>query len=444
MDEGKTVATSVLETAEQAVIGSILIDSACLGDVMTAVRDEDFPDTKYRRIFEAARALFTSGAPVDVVTIIDKAGPDLRSLAVDCMDLTPTTVNVLHYCGILREQAALDRLKIAAASLYGAQSMEEAAEAVASAESVITARPGVSVMSITEIMADFMTRMSAPAPDYIKWGLEMMDGALHTAPGHYVLVGARPSTGKTALALQVGLNIAKTKRVGFFSLETGAATAGDRIAASTLPVRLPDIKAHRITPDYMQTIADAMSRDDLISRKFDFITGASMSVPEIKSVAMARRHEVIIIDYVQLIRPTTKGDRQEQMQDVSIQLRALAQLTGLVIIALAQLRRPATGSENKAPTMADLKESGQFEQDADTIMLMYLTEPQNRKSPRFIKIEKNKDGPAGFGRRFQFDGEHQRFEMIIEDRAIRAPFRDLDENEQLELPGNWGPDRRPK
>ncbi len=437
MDEKKTAAISVLETAEQAVIGSILIDAACLGDVMTAVRDEDFPDTKYRRIFEAARALFSAGAPVDVVTIVDKAGPDLRALAVDCMELTPTTVNVLRYCSILREQAALDRLKRPAAALYGAQSMEEAADAVSAAETIITARPGVSVMSITELMADFMTRMGAPAPDYIKWGLEMMDGALHTAPGHYVLIGARPSTGKTALALQVGLNIAKTKRVGFFSLETGPETAGDRIAASTLPVRLPDIKAHRVTPEYMQSIAEAMGRDDITARKFDFITGASMSVPEIKSVAMARRHEVIIIDYVQLIRPTTKGDRQEQMQDVSIQLRALAQLTGLVIIALAQLRRPAAGSENKAPTMADLKESGQFEQDADTIMLMYLTDPKNRKSPRFIKIEKNKDGPAGFGRRFEFDGEHQRFDMIIENQPARVPFREMDDNEQLKLPEGW-------
>lgn len=435
MNEEKT--TTVLETAEQAVIGSILIDAGCLGDVLTAVRDDDFPGMEYRRIFTAARTLFTAGQPVDIVTIVDKAGADLRDLAVECMEVTPTTVNVLHYCSILREQAALDRLRGPAAALYGAQSMAEAADAVAEAEGIITSRPGVTVASITEIMADFFKRVSAPAPDYIKWGLELLDGALHTAPGHYVLLGARPSTGKTALALQVGLNIAKTKRVGFFSLETGMDTAGDRIAANTLPVRLPDIKARRISQEYMTILVDAMGKEDITSRTFDFITGASMSVAEIKSVAMARRHEVVIIDYVQLIRPAVRGDRQEQMQDVSIQLRAMAQLTGVVIIAIAQLRRPNVGSENKAPTMADLKESGQFEQDADTILLMYLDDPKNRKGPRCIKIEKNKDGPAGLLRRFDFDGEHQRFDMIIEEKP-RAAFRDLDDrDEQLKLPAGW-------
>ena len=438
MNEERASTPVILETAEQAVIGAILIDAACLGDVLTAVRDEDFPGKNYRRIFTAARALFNEGKPVDIVTIIDKAGPDLRDLAVGCMEVTPTAANVLHYCSILREQAALDRLRGAAADLYGAQSMAEAADAMATAESIITDRPGVSVASITDIMANFLTRMSAPAPDYIKWGLELMDGALHTAPGHYVLLGARPSTGKTALALQVGLNMAKTKRVGFFSLETGMDTAGDRIAASTLPVRLPDIKARRITPEYMKTMVEAMGTTGLTSRTFDFITGASMSVAEIKSVAMARRHEVVIIDYVQLIRPTVRGDRQEQMQDVSIQLRAMAQLTGVVIIAIAQLRRPPTGAENKAPTMADLKESGQFEQDADTIMLMYLDDPKNRNGPRCIKIEKNKDGPAGLMRRFNFDGEHQRFDMIIETQRTRSQFKELDDNEQYTLPEGWG------
>ena len=97
MSEEKTAGVTVLETAEQAVIGSILIDARCLGDVLTAVRDEDFPGQQYRRIFAAARTLFTAGQPVDIVTIIDKAGSDLRDLAAGCMDVTPTAANVLHY-----------------------------------------------------------------------------------------------------------------------------------------------------------------------------------------------------------------------------------------------------------------------------------------------------------------------------------------------------------
>ena len=433
----KDVATTVLASAEQAVIGSILIDAACIGDVLGAVRDDDFIHQPYRRLFAAARALFTAATPVDVITIVDKAGADLAELAKECMDVTPTAANVLHYCSILREQAALERLKGPAMDMMEAKTPQETIDAISAAEGIITDRPGISVASITEIMADFLTRMGRPAPDYVKWGLDMLDSSLHTAPGHYVLLGARPSTGKTALALQVGLNIAKTKRVGFFSLETGMETAGDRIAAQALPVTLPSIKARRLSQSDMMVIANAMGKDDLTARSFDFITGASMSVPEIKSVAMARRHEVVIIDYVQLIRPTVRGDRQEQMQDVSIQLRALAQLTGMVIIALAQLRRPASDAKDKAPTMADLKETGQFEQDADTILLMYLEDGADRTGPRRIKIEKNKDGPAGFYRRFSFDGEHQRFEMLAENTPARNPFKELDDYEQLELPAGW-------
>lgn len=433
----KSATNTLLASAEQAVIGSMLIDAACIGDVLGAVRDEDFIHQPYRRLFAAARALFVSASPVDVITIVDKAGVDLRDLAKDCMDVTPTSANVLHYCSILREQAALERLKGPAMDMMEAKTSQDALDAISAAEAIVTDRPGVSVASITEVLADFFTRMGKPAPDYVKWGLEMLDGALHTAPGHYVLLGARPSTGKTALALQVGLNIAKTKRVGFFSLETGMETAGDRIAAQALPVTLPSIKARRLSPSDMGVIANAMAKDDLSARSFDFITGASMSVPEIKSVALARRHEVVIIDYVQLIRPTARGDRQEQMQDVSIQLRAMAQLTGMVIIALAQLRRPASDAKDKAPTMADLKETGQFEQDADTILLMYLEDGADRTGPRRIKVEKNKDGPAGFYRRFKFDGEHQRFEMLTENSPARNPFKEIDENEQLELPEGW-------
>lgn len=427
---------TILASAEQAVIGSMLIDSTCIGDVLGAVRDEDFIHTPFRRLFAAARALFVDAAPVDVITIVDRAGADLQSLARDCMDVTPTAANVLHYCSILREQAALERLKGPAMDMMGAKTPQEALDAITAAESIITGRPGVSIATMDEVMANFLTRMSSPAPEYIKWGLELLDGALHTAPGHYVLLGARPSTGKTALALQVGLNIARTKRVGFFSLETGMETAGDRIAANTLPIRLPDIKARRISAASLKAIVTAIGENSLAYQNFDFVTGSSMTVQEIKSVAMARRHEVVIIDYVQLIRPTVRGDRQEQMQDVSIQLRALAQLTGMVIIALAQLRRPATDSKDKAPTMADLKETGQFEQDADTILLMYLEDGTDRAGPRRIKIEKNKDGPAGFYRRFSFDGEHQRFEMITEGTP-RSPFKELDDNEQLELPEGW-------
>lgn len=444
-ESASTPAASALETAEQAIIGSMLIEDRCVGDVVTTITADDFTDASYRRLFEAARDLYNEGAPVDVVTIIDRAGGALRNLALSCMELTPTATRVLHYCEILHQQATLARLQAAALAVAGAGTLEEATDLLAQAAGIVSGRPGVKVYSMTEIMADFMQRMGQPAPPYLKWGLGMLDANLHTSAGHYVILGARPSTGKTALGLQAGLNIAAEKRVGFISLETGHETAGDRIAAGNLPVTLPDIKQRNIDLQKMTDIVSGPEISRLCGRYFDFVEASSMTVQEIKSLALARRYEVVIIDYVQLIKPTVRGDRQEQMQDVSIQLRAMAQLTGITVIALAQLRRPDSRpartdgkSAPPAATMADLKETGQFEQDADTVLLMYLVDPEKRGGDRYIKIEKNKDGHAGLRGRFSFDGKKQLFTPVKADGSSldgSPAFHEIpDDDPQYQIP----------
>lgn len=426
-----------LETAEMSIIGAMLIDDRCVGDVLTAVRAEDFVTPRYRQLFKAVQELFALSIPIDPVTLLDRAGAECQKAITECMDVTPTAANVAYYCGVLREQAALYRLRQAAEELAEAQSVEQAQAILVKAESALTDRPGVTVMSITQMMASFFQRLGAPSPDYLKWGLGMLDGALHTAPGSYVLLGARPSTGKTALALQLGLNIAETKRVGFFSLETGPAVAGDRLAAGNLSVTLPDIKARRVDASWMQALASEAGRKDEFKRPFDFISCASMSVPDIRSLALANKYDVVIIDYVQLLRSTSRGERTEQMQSVSMELRAMTQLTGITVIALAQLRRPEAGTKPKAPTMADLKESGQFEQDADTVLLMYKHEADNNNSDRWLKIEKNKEGYAGLVNRYRFDGKKQRFIPVEADgRMPETKFEELDDGQE-EIPGVW-------
>lgn len=424
-----------IDEAEQAVVGSMLIDARCVGDVLASVREEDFVTPRYKRLFTAARDLFARNVPLDAVTILNEAGPELKDTVYQCMDHTPTAANVLHYCSILRETAALLRVRQMAQKLEEAEDLSRARDLIADAENVLTDRPGVTVTSLSAMMASFMARMGQPKPNYIHWGLGMLDDALHIDKGSYVLLGARPSTGKTALALQLGLNIAKDKRVGFFSLETSEEIAGDRIAAANLDITLPSIKERKVDPSTLQALAYQLAHRNQFTRNFDFIRASSMTVAEIRSLALAKKFDVIIIDYVQLIRPATRGDRTEQMQAVSMELRALAQLTGIVVVALAQLRRPETQGKAKAPTMADLKESGQFEQDADAVLLMYHEDSDNRRSDRWIKIEKNKEGYAGLRARFRFDGEHQRFNLVEADgRPIKPKFKELDNYEHGEIP----------
>lgn len=434
-----------LEAAEAAIIGSMLIDADCVGDVLTRVQAGDFIDPRYRRLFEAVRDLYNSGAPVDPVLVLDRAGGDaVRDVLQGCMDRTPTAANVLHYCEVLREQAGLHRIHEAADCLAEVEDLAEAQDILARVQGELSAKPGVQVVNLAQLMADFLRRVSGPKPEYLHWGLGMLDKALHVDRSQYVIIGARPSTGKTALALQLGLSIANEKRVGFFSLETVPEVAGDRIAALSLDITLPAIQERRVDPTALQILAHQLSPRGVFQKNltnFEFISAAGMTVEEIRTLALARRYDVIFIDYVQLLRSSSRGERTEQMQDVSMAIRAMAQTTGLVIVALAQLRRPEGVKKVPAPTMADLKESGQFEQDANVVLLMYHTDPDNKASDRLIKIDKNKEGYIGLAARFRFEGKKQRFVFVDKDGkdiAEKSKFQEIgDDQMEMEPPDTW-------
>lgn len=436
MSEEK-LAPELAYEAEVAIVGSLLIDDRCVGDVLTQVREEDFRNPRMRAMFAAARDLYLERKPIDAVTVVERAGGGvLRQDARTCMDLTPTAANVLNYCAILREQSSLARIHDAAAALQETRTVDEARDLLASTQADLTDRPGVTVVSLAELMAGFMRRMGQPKPDYVRWGLGILDSMLHTGAGSYVIIAARPSTGKTALGLQLGLNIAQHKRVGFYSLETVPEVAADRIAAANLEITLPEIKDRKVDPSTMQVLASQLAGSDLLRGSFDFISASAMTVADIRAMALAKRHEVVVIDYVQLIRPTIRGERTAQMQQVSMELRAMAQMTGVIVVALAQLRRPDTQQKQKAATMADLKESGQFEQDADTILVMYHDDPNNRNSDRWLKVEKNKEGYAGFRSRFRFDGKKQTFAPVDKDgrpMEDKSRFEELDDGQE-EIP----------
>lgn len=428
-----------ISLAEQSIVGAILIAPERIGDVLTQVTPADFSSAPLRAIFSAAQELYLANRPIDFVTVSAAAGGgDLQRVALECMEITPTAANVMTYCGILRREAELARIRRAGRELQEVTDPDEARDLLARVQGEMTERPGVRVVSLAAMMADFLTRMSRPKPDYVHWGLGLLDDMLHTGPGSYTIVAARPSTGKTALALQLGLNIAQTKRVGFYSLETTPEIAADRIGAATLDITLPQIKDHRTTPSDIQALASQMGAAERLLGDFDFISASSMTVADIRAMALARRHEVVIIDYVQLVKPTIRGERTAQMQQVSMDLRAMAQMTGVVIIALAQLRRPDTQQKQKAATMNDLKESGQFEQDADAVLLMYHVEPDNRASDRWIKVEKNKEGYVGFRARYAFDGRKQTFRAVNSDgSAIKEPeLRDIQMGLE-DIPDQW-------
>ena len=241
----------------------------------------------------------------------------------------------------------------------------------------------------------------------------------HRELGDMVGIGAAPSTGKTAFALQWAARLSQKYRVGFYSLETNAAKAADRLVAQLSGTPLGDIKQRRFTEEQWARIGDATSI--FAQGKFEHIPASSMSAMDIVSTALSRRHQVVIVDYIQLIgRHDGKTHaRFDIVTNTSLTLHQAAQTHGILVVALSQLSRPEKkDGKPLRPDMHSFRESGQIEQDLDVAMLLYLSDPDDYTGSRICKIGKNKEGRKGEVE-LDFDGTIQRFTLAKPNTAAQ-------------------------
>lgn len=425
--------------AQSAVLGSMLLSDVAAAQIVRELQPEDFGSSTFRKLYTAAREIVLGGEPLDPVTLLARAGKAYEPTVVSIMETTPTAANFKAYCEIVTQQAALGRIQAAAMEIINAADAEEARGLLAKASAAALSVGRVQSGALSEALGSLYIDLNdGKRPDYLSWGIRQLDKKLLALPGSFVFIAARPSAGKTALALQLALHIAKTKRVGFYSLETGSRQITQRIAASISGVALASIKSGTLAPLQMEQFSQAASVASSLS--LDIVEAAGMSAPDIEAHALSKRHEVIFIDYVQIVDVASdrrSGTRQEEMASVSRSLHAFAQRSGTTVIALAQLSRQDSGGVIRAPQLSDLRESGQFEQDADAVVFIYLTDPQDYKSNRKIKIGKNKDGELG---EFEmiFDGPHQRFlppETRRREEPPRRGFYQVDDD--THLPEGW-------
>lgn len=426
--------------AQSAVLGSMLLSDTAAAQIVRELRPWDFSSATFRTLYTAAREIILSGEPFDAVTLLAKAGKAYEPTVVSIMEATPTAANFKAYCEIVTQQAALGRIQAAAMEIINAADAEEARRLLAKASSAALSVGSVQSGALSTALGNLYIDLNeSKRPDYLSWGIRQLDKKLLALPGSFIFIASRPSAGKTALALQLALHIAKTKRVGFYSLETGSRQLAQRIAANISGVDLSAIKYGTLAPLQMEQFSKAASAASGLS--LDIVEASGMSAADIEAHALAKRHSVIFIDYVQIVDVTAdrrSGTRQEEMASVSRSLHAFAQRSGVTVIALAQLSRQDNGGVIRAPQLSDLRESGQFEQDADAVVFIYLTDPKNYKSNRKIKIGKNKDGELG---EFEmiFDGPHQRFLPLDTQRREEPPrkgFYPVDDDTLL--PEGWG------
>jgi len=395
-------------TAQVGLIGSLLIDSrAIAGDVMRTVSAEDMTSF-YRTMFEACQRLFTAMRPIDPVTLLDELGgarEEYSKKLVEIMDLTPTAANWKAYADIIRSDAQLRRFQDTANDIVSAVSLDEARSAAERLSRLLADRPQLRIVPFAQGFAEFLQRQGGgEAPKYLHWGYPALDERLYVEDGDFLILGGYPSSGKTILAMQFAYRMAANGlRVGVFSLETRDRKLYDRLFSHIARVPFEKVKKRGIDRNELNGILEEMAPiADKTSLEVCHVAG--MSVADIQAVSLSRGYDVIFIDYLQLL--AGEGfSRYEQVTKISVDLHTMAGITGITVIALSQLSRRNKQVKSNLPTMADLRESGQLEQDADIVMLLSLEDEEVSDGDRILQIAKNKEGERG-RLRLAFDPEH--------------------------------------
>lgn len=421
--------------AQVGVLGSVLISPELAAQVVAETDEGDYTGDCLS-IYRAVASLLAAHEPVDAMTVRNKLGPASEPVLRRMMELTPTAANVSAYISAAKEQARLLSLQCIASELLSCVSLDAAKDLVGKASALTVDRRGFMTSTMAQMMDDFMTRHSADAETvFLDWGLPAINDYIRVTHGKYIILGGYPSDGKSALMAQWAVHMAKEQRVGIFSLETDAETLENRIVSHISKTSLGKIIRNDLRLAEWQSINGAISRH--YGLQLSMVDAAGMTAQDIVATAVAKQFDVVFVDYLQLIEPGTRyrGSRAEEVAGISLTLQRLAKKQHINVIALSQLSRPESSKSGSipAPTMRSLRESGQLEQDADVIMLLYRQEPTARNSPRMLQIAKNKEGESGIAIKLLFDGSTQTFSRSAYDEVSRVTAKVTRENRLSDL-----------
>ena len=437
--------------AEMSILGGILIDNDAINRVLELLGPEDFYRESHRKIFSGMLELSERREPCDLITLTEtlKRRGDLdtsggASYLATLVDYVPTAANIGYYCKIVKERALNRRLITVATEIVtkGYEDQSDVNELLDNAQKSLfelsenKLRPQYfpvkaiikDTFKILQTLYEKKEQVTGTATGYID--LDQMTAGLQ--PGDLVIIAARPSMGKTTLALNIASHAsAEAKnRVGsvIFSLEMGKEQLVMRLLSSIARVdagRMRTGHFHDTDWPKLQKAADILFKSDI------FIDDTpAISVLELRSKARRLKSEhdigLIIVDYLQLMRGSASNaeNRQQEISEISRSLKALAKELHVPVVALSQLNRSLENRHDKRPMMSDLRESGAIEQDADVIMFVYREAvycehcrkkdgscTANHERSAEVIIGKQRNGPIGTVE-LAFMGEHTRFENL--------------------------------
>ena len=421
--------------AEQAVLGSILIDSRCVADIVGIVSPEDFYLKQNRQIFETIYTMFNFSQTIDPVTVLNKMKElgvyqdNSRDYILQLMEITPTAANAVRYANIVREKAMLRGLAQAATDISETVHSEvgTAAEMLESAEKKIYAlRKGERNDSLEHIgtvlhkVFDHLNELSqsdSMIPG-LSSGLRDLDMKINGLnKSDLLLVAARPAMGKSAFALNIAVNVAKkyNKTVAVFNLEMSREQLAMRLLASESFIEMQKLATGKLNEDEWAKLCMASAALSQTDIRID--DNPSVTVADIN--AKCRRLDnlgLVVIDYLQLMQGSGYGKNSENrvtvVGEISRSLKIMAKELNIPVICLSQLSRAVESRTDKRPILSDLRESGAIEQDADSVMFLYRDEYYNENSEdkglAECIVAKNRHGETGTVK-LQWFGPYQTF-----------------------------------
>ncbi len=449
MDQDKAKIPPQNTDAEASLLGAILIDSDAIVKVADTIQPHDFYDERHQHVYEAAKQLYEKHSPIDVLTLSDQlkatgmldviGGP---AYLTELTNYVPTAAHVEQYADIVAQKSLRRRLIKASQSIVGlgydeSKNLRELIEqAEANLFDISQQHVSQDVVSLENILSESFDRLDELHKDKgkirgIPTGYKDMDNILAGLQrSDLIVLAARPSMGKTALALNLAHNVAIKAGVPVlvFSLEMSKEQLVDRMLAMESGVDAWALRTGNLNDADFEKIGQAMG--SLSEAQIYIDDTPSITVSELRTKSRREAHQrplgLIIVDYLQLMSGGGKyneGNRVQEISEISRGLKGIARELNVPLLALSQLSRSVESRSPQIPQLADLRESGSIEQDADVVAFIYREEyykpDSDRKNITDILIKKHRNGPTG-AIELYFDREKQKFRSL--DTKHSTPF----------------------
>ncbi|MEA3356909.1 MAG: replicative DNA helicase [Patescibacteria group bacterium] len=409
--------------AEKSVLGAVLLDKVAIIKVAEFLLSDHFYDPKHLDIYSCVLELFDEGLPVDIVTLSDRLKSKKllrkvggRSYLTELVESVPTAAHVEEYGRIVKSLSVRRSLISAAAMMdeLAYKQDQDVSDVLDECEQRIFAISQETLRDkfkhVKDLLKDAYERAEAIDQKKDKLtgvptGFKMLDNCLGgLQKSDMVVLAARPSVGKTALALDIARHatVVEKKKVAFFSLEMSSTQLMDRILGMQARVPFWDLRMGKLKDVAFERLADAMGQLAEADLFVDDAPGQSVMEIRTKARRLQLEHgvDLVVVDYMQLMHSRNLENRVQEVSEISMGMKNLARELEVPVLVLSQLSRAVESRADRIPQLSDLRESGSIEQDADVVIFIHREEQYNpdteRKGVADLLISKHRNGPTGF------------------------------------------------